>query len=505
MNQDNGGIIGKLNTPTTTVASGVWTLQDQFEAQTSSIWPLAFPQTTIANSCRFDDGSSDSLNKTFGTPTNNLIWSFSAWVKRSSLGTQNIFSAYTDGNNFGMISFNSSNALDVGSYIDGYEMRYITNRVFRDLGAFYHLCVTNDSSLASPETKIYINGVLETSFSTSNAPSQNEESMINKSGVAHWVGQNGNSTSYFDGYMAEVIFIDGQALDQTSFGAFNPVTNIWEPRGYAGTYGNNGFRLDFANSSALGNDVSGNDNDFTVNNLTSIDQSTDTCSNNFATMNPLDSFYMTGTYSNGNLDIVTQSSSRTSTTATLGVSSGKWYWEVKLVDNSSNAECLVGIDTKGASSCSIFDSGKCDEYTGRRTYGYGYYSGDGNSFNNGSSTSFGNTYDTGDIIGVALDLDNNKLYFSKNGTFQNSGDPTSGATGTGAVSITAPSSTDTGVYFPAHSDASTSNNVTFSSNFGNPTFTISSGNNDGNGYGNFEYSVPSGYFSLCTKNLAEFG
>jgi hypothetical protein len=346
----------------------------------------------------------------------------------------------------------------------------------------------------------------ETSFATQTKASQNADLSLIQSTATHYIGQeNVSGYNFFDGYMAEVIFIDGQALDPTSFGVFNTVSNIWEPRGYAGTYGTNGFRLDFANSSALGNDVSGNDNDFTVNNLTSIDQSTDTCSNNFATMNPLDSFYMTGTYSNGNLDIVTQSSSRTSTTATLGVSSGKWYWEVKLVDNSSNAECLVGIDTKGASSCSIFDSGKCDEYTGRRTYGYGYYSGDGNSFNNGSSTSFGNTYDTGDIIGVALDLDNNKLYFSKNGTFQNSGDPTSGATGTGAVSITAPSSTDTGVYFPAHSDASTSNNVTFSSNFGNPTFTISSGNNDGNGYGNFEYSVPSGYFSLCTKNLAEFG
>jgi hypothetical protein len=474
----------------------------------------------VANSLRFNDGSSDYLSRTPSSTGNKQTWTYSAWIKRgtSVASLSVLLGAYLGGSNrYSYIGFSSSEhgqdeiQFFSGNYTTGSSTTIAswinTDAVYRDFSAWYHIVIKCDftESSASDVIKIYVNNVLQsTRIIESNATVPSNSTFFNTSGIAMQVGSL-NAGSFFDGYMAEVIFIDGQALDPTLFGAFNPVTNIWEPRGYAGTYGTNGFRLDFANSSALGNDVSGNDNDFTVNNLTSIDQSTDTCSNNFATMNPLDSFYMTGTYSNGNLDIVTQSSSRTSTTATLGVSSGKWYWEVKLVDNSSNAECLVGIDTKGASSCSIFDSGKCDEYTGRRTYGYGYYSGDGNSFNNGSSTSFGNTYDTGDIIGVALDLDNNKLYFSKNGTFQNSGDPTSGATGTGAVSITAPSSTDTGVYFPAHSDASTSNNVTFSSNFGNPTFTISSGNNDGNGYGNFEYSVPSGYFSLCTKNLAEFG
>jgi hypothetical protein len=479
MNQDNGGIIGKLNTPTTTVASGVWTLQDQFEAQTSSIWPLAFPQTTIANSCRFDDGSSDSLNKTFGTPTNNLIWSFSAWVKRSSLGTQNIFSAYTDGNNFGMISFNSSNALDVGSYIDGYEMRYITNRVFRDLGAFYHLCVTNDSSLASPETKIYINGVLETSFSTSNAPSQNEESMINKSGVAHWVGQNGNSTSYFDGYMAEVIFIDGQALDQTSFGAFNPVTNIWEPRGYAGTYGTNGFRLDFANSSALGNDVSGNDNDFTVNNLTSIDQSTDTCSNNFATANPLIG-NANVEYSDGNLNSYhTYSGQWRSTISTIGASSGKWYAEYKI--SAVGTEVSVGI-------CDVttITQTSANDFIGEFTDSVGYVNSGSiykaNSVAQGSLT----TYTANDIIGIAMDLDNNTIQFYKNGS-------TIGTT----TSLTANKTYAFGT--AGYGDARILWNI------GSPSFSISSGNADANGFGNFEYSVPSGYFSLCTKNLAEYG
>jgi hypothetical protein len=141
---------------------------------------------------------------------------------------------------------------------------------------------------------------------------------------------------------------------------------------------------------------------------------------------------------------------------------------------------------------------------GHNSTDYAYVSGTGQYRNNDGYTSYGNTYTTGDIIGIALDLDNNKLYFSKNGTFQNSGDPTSGSTGTGAISITAPTSTPYGNYFPALSDFG-SNTVVFDGNFGSPSFSISSGNADANGHGNFEYAPPSGYFALCTKNLAEFG
>jgi hypothetical protein len=294
--------------------------------------------------------------------------------------------------------------------------------------------------------------------------------------------------------MAETVLIDGSQLDPTSFGVFNTVSNIWEPRGYAGTYGTNGFRLDFANSSALGNDVSGNDNDFTVNNLTSIDQSTDTCSNNFATWNPLDNFYGEGTTSEGNTRYTTGSTNQAPIPATIGVSSGKWYWEVKFVSDTGGY-AMIGIASSQTTA---------NNELGHNSTDYAYVSGTGQYRNNDGYTSYGNTYTTGDIIGVALDLDNNKLYFSKNGTFQNSGDPTSGSTGTGAISITASASTSLGNYFPALSDFG-GNTVVFDGNFGSPPYTISSGNADANGFGNFEYAVPSGYFSLCTKNLAEYG
>jgi hypothetical protein len=495
MNQDNGGIIGKLNTPTTTVASGVWTLQDQFEAQTSSIWPLAFPQITIANACRFDDGSSDNLTRTPSSASNRDTFTFSFWVKRSNISsTQSIITARSDGSNYFTIRFEPDDLhiFDLTSGSFAYQIK--TNQLFRDISAWYHIVIAFDTTqgTAADRIKIYVNGSQVTSFASASYPSQNTDQYINNT-VEHQIGKN-DSGSFFDGYMAEFVFVDGQQLLPTSFGVFNTVSNIWEPRGYAGTYGTNGFRLDFANSSALGNDVSGNDNDFTVNNLTSIDQSTDTCSNNFATWNPLDNFYGEGTTSEGNTRYTTGSTNQAPIPATIGVSSGKWYWEVKFVSDTGGY-AMIGIASSQTTA---------NNELGHNSTDYAYVSGTGQYRNNDGYTSYGNTYTTGDIIGVALDLDNNKLYFSKNGTFQNSGDPTSGSTGTGAISITASASTSLGNYFPALSDFG-SNTVVFDGNFGSPPYTISSGNADANGFGNFEYAVPSGYFSLCTKNLAEFG
>jgi hypothetical protein len=286
------------------------------------------------------------------------------------------------------------------------------------------------------------------------------------------------STEFFDGYMAEVIFIDGQALDQTSFGVFNTVSNIWEPRGYAGTYGNNGFRLDFANSSALGNDVSGNDNDFTANNLTSIDQATDTCSNNFITLSPIDiptnSSGSTGTLptlSNGNLSTVNTNSAFREVRSSVYLTTGKWYWEYKMSRVANTIQVGVFLNS--------YSSGSGE----RRMYqnnGYKYIS---------SSSSYGATYTTNDIIGVALNLDDGEITFYKNGVSQ-------GVAATDLLS----GIDDTG-WTPSQSTYDADSEL----NFGSPPFAISSGNADANGFGNFEYAVPSGYFSLCTKNLAEFG
>jgi len=492
MNQDNGGIIGKINTPTTTVASGVWSLQDQFEAQTSSIWPLAFPQTTIANACRFEDGNNDYLVKNFGTPTNQYKYTISMWVKRSLLGSnQTLFGVGDDGSNNATLKFTSDDQIQIYDHISGTDkLQKKTNMLFRDTSAWYHIFVSSDRSISSPSTQIYINGVQVTSFAANTEYSQNDSGKFNTA-VNHYLGVYTNNSEKFSGYIAEAVFVDGQALTHTSFGAFNPVTNIWEPIAYAGTYGGNGFKLNFSDSSNLGDDTSGNGNDFTANNLTSIDQASDTCSNNFATLNALNNYFAGSTFSEGNLKIVTSSGNYTFNTGTIGVAAGKWYWEVKIVNSST--EDLIGI-TKNVSTSTT-------NYLGQNTGAVGYND-NGNTYVAGTNSSYGNSYTTNDIIGVALDVDNNKLYFSKNGTFQNSGVPTSGSTGTGAISIDAISGDN---YFPAIGEFEGSSSGTFSLNFGSPPYTISSGNADANGHGNFEYAVPSGYFALCTKNLAEFG
>jgi len=508
MDQNNGGIIGKINTPTTSVASGVWSLDSQFESQSGSTWPLAFPQVTLANACRFNAASSDSLTRTFGTPTNNKIWTYSFWMKHCD----NAGVLLNTGADTSYMYFRGSSAspvpfgFSVEQYVGSFQYKLIPNEVFRDHSAWQHIVIAFDTtqSTASDRAKIYKNGSQITSFNSEDYPSQNLDTQVN-SAVAHKIGGFASS-GFYDGYLTEVIFVDGQQLTPTSFGAFNPVSNIWEPRPYAGTYGNNGFKLNFTDSSNLGDDTSGNGNDFTVNNLTSLDQSTDTCSNNFATLNPLNvPSSNQPTFSDGNLTSITNSSTgsyKWGGCSTIGVTSGKWYCEAKATVDSTYSRNVIGITGNATelarTNASILNA----------TYSWGYYSSNGTVQGNGSGdiSGYNTSYTTGDIIGVAMDLDNNKLYFSKNGTFLNSGDPTSGSTGTGAISIVAASTTTDGAYFFAQTDdTGTSSPSKFEFNFGSPPYSISSGNADANGFGNFEYAVPSGYFALNTKNLAEFG
>ena len=279
--------------------------------------------------------------------------------------------------------------------------------------------------------------------------------------------------------MCEVSIIDGTALGPTSFGAFNPVTNIWEPIAYAGTYGTNGFKLDFADSSALGNDVSGNNNDFTVNALTSIDQSTDTCSNNFCTLNSIDSG--TITFSDGNLTVVSGSDYH-ATKGTIGVNTGKWYFEVKM--NASTGGQNVADQFIGITGDNTPVTGAT--YDNNPSVIYGGSSGIIDK--DGTNTQTGLTeFSSGQIIGVALNMDDLEIEFYNNGTKQGS---------------TQSISSFTGSYLPFYIGA---NARSSSFNFGAPPYTISSGNADANGFGNFEYAVPSGYFALNTKNLSEFG
>ena len=449
----------------------------------------------VANSLRFNDGDTDYLNKTLSSsPTNRRKFTFSTWVKRGELGDyQTLIGADVGSGLRDTIRFNNNDVIHIFfNEVSGASL--ITNRVFRDPSAWYNIILAVDTTqgTASNRIKLYVNGVQETSFSTSNYPSQNYDTSMNYS-VVHNIGKDFLYSELFDGYMAETVFIDGQQLDATSFGEFDEDSNIWKPKDVSElTFGNNGFYLDFEDSSALGNDVSGNNNDFTVNNLTSIDQTTDTCTNNFATLNALhkvDDWSL----AEGNLKFTNNSTGHRMTNSNIAVSQGKWYCEVKMTTEAQQTRVGVIDPDKFLYNTYIHNSGR----------GYAYKADDGSTrFNNGTTdANYGDTYTTGDIIGIAMDLDNHKLYFSKNGTFQDSGDPTSGATGTGSAFDLA-----TGVFYSfgaSTQDQGTDPVIEF--NFGNPPFSISSGNSDGNGYGNFEYSVPSGYYALNSKNLAEYG
>jgi hypothetical protein len=452
----------------------------------------------IDNSLRFNSGSSDYLSKTFGSNGSLTTWTLSFWVKRSKLSvSQATFSSDVDSDNTDLMYFQSSDKFDWWEYTTGYNARKVTNQLFRDISAYYHIvCVWDTSNATSTDRqRIYVNGERITSFSTNVEPALNEASRFNST-VPFEVGRSSSGSSgYFSGYMSDINFIDGQALDPTSFGEFDEDSGIWKSIAYTGTYGTNGFFLEFKDSSALGDDTSGNTNDFTVNNLTSIDQTTDTPTNNFATLNPLNVPTSNApTFTEGNLKTVTNGvDGNFGGTSTIGISQGKWYAEFKFI--STTAGMLVGVTGDPSNDARL------NNYTGENILGYSVYSANGNKYNNASNSAFGVSWTTNDIIGVALDLDNHKIYFHKNGVYMNSGDPTSGATGTGsAFNLT------TGYdYFFSVSDGSSGDSSTIDANFGNAPYTISSGNSDANGYGNFEYAVPSGYYALCTKNLAEYG
>ena len=456
----------------------------------------------VANSLRFNGASSDDLVRTPSSSGNNNKNTLSVWLKRSRIGEEDfIIYGLTSSANRCKITFLDNDKLQINTIVSSSNsLVYETTRKFRDISAWYHIVIAFDSTLstAGDRVRLYINGTEETSFSTETHMGQNTSNFLSTSGTPVYIGSQA-SGNYFDGYMAEFVFIDGQQLDATSFGEFDEDSpTIWKPKDVSGlTFGTNGFHLDFENSSSLGADVSGNSNNFTVNNLTSVDQSIDTCTNNFPTGNILLRPHSNITFSDGNLTATEGGSDWGSIISTIGASSGKWYAEVKCTSGAATY-FFTGI----ASEDALMDTAGTAGFAGKFNYGVGYkengqYRSDPSQ--GASYSSYGDSYGDGDIIGIALDLDNSKIYFSKNGTFQNSGVPTSGSTGTGAISITA-TSTAGNYFFVASPNTST---VQF--NFGSPPYSISSGNSDANGFGNFEYSVPSGYFSLCSKNLAEFG
>jgi hypothetical protein len=281
--------------------------------------------------------------------------------------------------------------------------------------------------------------------------------------------------------MSEIYEIDGQALDPTSFGEFDEDSGIWKPIAYTGTYGTNGFYLEFKDSSALGDDTSGEGNDFTVNNLTSIDQTTDTPTNNFSTLSPLWNSFNQGDLSEGNLKSSMTSGAYKTNLASFGVSQGKWYWEIKLTQASDMNFQLYGVTDESTDKSVDFKAS-----TGSTVYNNttGKMQIDGSEPGSASAV-----FAQGDIVGIALNMDDKEISIYKNGS---------------ALHSDVTMSTTSNLVFPCHI-AYTYSTYIFEYNFGNPPFAITTGNADANNFGNFEYAVPSGYYALNTKNLAEYG
>ena len=459
----------------------------------------------VANSCRFNPGDSAYMHKTPDAGDRQKA-TFSCWIKRSLIASaQTVFWAGSDNSNYqAVVRFLSNDKIVVAEINSGSTTWEIfTDRVFKDISAWYHIVVAMDTTQATAanRVKIYVNGVQETSLNIDGGyPAEDRNTLINTA-VPHQIGHD-YVAQYYGGYIAEACFLEGSQNAPTDFGEFDEDSGIWKPIDVSGlTFGTNGFYLDFEDSSALGNDAAGSNN-FTVNNLTAVDQSTDTCTNNMPTINQLTLHSNGVTVSEGSLVATTGDAPWQSTNCTFGLTTGKWYWEFKATESSTNQYLVLGIQSDNLLNSAANGFGYSNNYS----YGFKNYNGEFvyNESDGGGSGSYGNAVTDGQIIGVALDLVNLEIYFSINGTYQNSGDPTSGSSGTGSAGDLQSGQT----YFPSLVIARAGGTGTIpigEYNFGSPPYSESGGNSDADGYGNFATAPPSGYFSINSKNLAEYG
>ena len=438
--------------------------------------------------------ASTILTRTVASTGNNKILTWSGWVKRSDSSTGQLIFANGDPGSSNYIIFFEFTGAGLRFIIKSLSIlaNVETNAVFRDLSAYYHLVFNMDTTqaTASNRIKMYVNGEQITSFVTASYPSQNLGTQFNNAASVISVGGKavtGANTDFFNGYMSHVHFIDGTVYGPSTFGETDSLTGIWKPiTSPSVTYGTNGFFLNFSNSGSMGTDSSGEGNNLAV--TGTLTQTQDTPSNVYATYNPLGNFFPADTFSNGNTTQTTNAGNYTYNISTLGASNGKYYCEIK---NSTNNNNSIGIADRPSISTT-------NGLTGT-TYGWAYVM-SGQVYNNGSIVATYNTVTTNDIVGIALDLDNNKVYFSKNGTWQGSSDPSAG---TGGISITDPASNRTGFYFFGSGDEAT-NSAVHNANFGNGYFgttAVASAGTNASGIGIFEYDVPTGYTALSTKGL----
>ena len=472
----------------------------------------------IDNSLRFNDGDNAQLDKTFGSAGDLDKSTVSMWIKISTLAST------PDAANYPFIARNSSNhemgirirntdVLQWYYYNGSYTMNLTTNRVLRDTSAWYHIVAVYDSENGTntSRARLYVNGVEETSFSANVYPSQNTDGILGND-ITHSIGGYPASGGQFDGYISEMHYVNGSVKAPTDFGEFDN-NGVWIPKRYSGSYGTNGFYLEFketgtgTNASGMGADTSGNTNHFAPVNLAATDVTTDTPTNNFMTLNPLAKASLAGNPSEGNLIHVGQTSGYIQTvlgTLAWHGSGGKWYWEMEQGGSSAGNYGFVRTDkpdgTNGVGNIVQTTSSTPSEVIAY-DWGWGVNASNGNSRHDGSNDSYGSGLGNGDHGMVAVDTVAGKAWWGKNGTWFNSGNPATGAN---------PAFTDSDMtegIFTIYSAVSDTDGRIKRYNFGNPPtgFAIASGNADANGHGNFEYAPPSGYFALCTKNLAESG
>ncbi len=442
----------------------------------------------VDNSCRFDTNA--GMNKTAANGTRTKA-TFSTWVKRSNItAEQFLFVSYIDASNFILFRFTGAEQLEMVNRISASNISfYTTNALYRDPSAWYHIVWSLDSTqgTAGNRIKLFVNGTQVTSFATSTTQSADTNFAANVDTAEYYVAQEYTSGyNYFNGYLAETVWIDGLALAADQFGEFDADSGIWKPIDVSGlTFGTSGFYLDFEDSANLGNDANGG-TDFTENNLTAIDQSTDTPTLNYPTANPNMTSTSNVVLSEGNLKVASNyASGWQSAGTTFAVKSGKWYWEAKATVVAASDKTSIGVIQFDTTQVDFIGNANLDLIAVNTAGITGHGAGVGSY-----------SYAQGDIIIVAMDITNNKIYYGKNGTWFGTLDP---ANGSGSTTQTVDNNNYCMPVFCGYGGS------TWEINFGYPAFTISSGNADANGYGNFEYAVPSGFFALNSANLAEYG
>ena len=474
----------------------------------------------ISNSLRFNDGDSPSLQFTPSSAGNEKTWTVSFWVKRGVMGTSSSQMIFASDTNYDEYVFCRFCGTEVTGKTDMFQVFMVepnaregnvrTTRLFRDPSAWYHIVVRCDltQGTAADRLRIYVNGVKETSFDTASYLNQNDDNVNWNSNVPQAIGHQKQASSverHLDGYISEFYNIDGSSLGPDSFGETND-NGVWIPKDAKNdlTFGTNGYYLQFkqtgtsANSSGIGADTSGNDHHWTPANLAARNVVQDTPTNNFMTWNPLYT-NSRGVFAEGNCQVTTNVQGSVPygqvEFGNFHVNSGKWYWEVEVVDVGSGGSLGLGANERA------YEGTYVNGHNNGGSSGNIRYNHSNGNVNNGSSTAVSGaaTYTDDDTIGFAMDLDNNKMYIHKNGTYINSGDPAAGSNG---ITMT---SSYSDYWTPWISKDDTNHNAKVYLNTGNPVIANDSGNADDNGYGDFEYDVPAGFYALCTKNLATYG